>query len=232
MGRNMYKSNSAGAIIVAAGESKRMGGQDKLFISLGGKPLLARVLDAFDGCTVIEQIVVVLREKRMAEVRRMVLEHNWSKVIDCCIGGKRRQDSVMAGLEKLGKYEWVVIHDGARPLVTTDLINRGLKEAEETGAAVAAVPVTDTIKVAGEDRIVQHTPSRESLWSVQTPQVFRTDIINDAYRRAREDVTDDASLVERAGYEVKLYWGSYDNIKVTTPDDLALAEVLWQKRQE
>ena len=232
MNRNRYKSNSAGAIIVAAGESKRMGGQDKLFTRIGGEPLLARVIDAFNGCAAIEQIVLVLREERMGEARRLVVSHDWSKVIDCCIGGKRRQDSVMAGLEKLGKYEWVIIHDGARPLVTTDLIERGLEEAEETGAAVAAVPVTDTIKVAGEDRIVQHTPSRESLWAIQTPQVFRSDIIKKAYRRAKEDVTDDASLVEREGHEVKLYWGSYDNIKVTTPDDLALAEILWQKRQE
>ena len=232
MNRNKGKMNSAGAIIVAAGESKRMGGQDKLFARLGGEPLLARVLDAFGGCMAIEQVVVVLREQRIAEVRRMIVGQDWSKVIDCCIGGKRRQDSVMAGLERLGKHEWVVIHDGARPLVTTDLIDRGLEAAGETGAAVAAVPVTDTIKVAGGDRIVQHTPSRESLWAVQTPQVFRSDIIKEAYRRAKEDVTDDASLVERAGYEVKLYWGSYDNIKVTTLDDLALAEILWQKRQE
>lgn len=230
MSRNRDKVHSAGAIIVAAGESKRMGGQDKLFARLGGEPLLARVIEAFDGCAAIEQIVVVLREQRVAEVRRMIVGHSWSKVIDSCIGGKRRQDSVTAGLERLGKYEWVVIHDGARPLVTTDLIDRGLEEVGETGAAVAAVPVTDTIKVAGEDRIVQHTPSRESLWVVQTPQVFRSDIIKEAYRRTKEDVTDDASLVERAGYEVKLYWGYYDNIKVTTPDDLALAEVLWRKR--
>jgi 2-C-methyl-D-erythritol 4-phosphate cytidylyltransferase len=230
MSRNKGKVHGAGAIIVAAGESKRMGGEDKLFARLGDEPLLARVIDAFDGCAAIEQIVIVLREQIMAEARRMIVGHDWSKVIDCCIGGNRRQDSVKAGLERLGKYDWVIIHDGARPLVTTDLIDRGLEAAVETGAAVAAVPVTDTIKVAGEDRIVQHTPSRESLWAVQTPQVFRSDIIKEAYRRAKEDVTDDASLVERTGYEVKLYWGSYDNIKVTTPDDLALAEVLWRKR--
>jgi len=232
MNKNKRKINGAGAIIVAAGESNRMGGEDKLFARLGGEPMLARVIDAFDGCTAIEQIVVVLREEKLAEARRLIVGHDWSKTIDTCIGGKRRQDSVKAGLERLGKYEWVVIHDGARPLVTTDLIDRGLEAAGETGAAVAAVPVADTIKVAGEDGIVQHTPSRESLWAVQTPQVFRSDIINKVYRRVKEDVTDDASLVERAGYEVKLYWGSYDNIKVTTPDDLALAEVLWRKRQK
>ena len=138
----------------------------------------------------------------------------------------------MAGLEALGKCDWVVIHDGARPLVTTDLIDRGLEAARETGAAVAAVPVTDTIKVAGADRIVQYTPSRDSLWAVQTPQVFRYKIITEAYKQLTGDVTDDASLVEKAGYEVKLYQGSYYNIKVTTPDDLALIKVLWQIGQE
>jgi 2-C-methyl-D-erythritol 4-phosphate cytidylyltransferase len=227
----MSKKNGVGAVIVAAGESKRMGGQDKLFAPLGGEPLLARVIDAFDSCPAIEQIVVVIRDEKLAETRRMILGHDWSKEIDTCTGGERRQDSVKAGLEHLNKCEWVVIHDGARPLVTPDLIDLGLKTAAETGVAVAAVPVTDTIKVAGGDRIVQYTPTRESLWAVQTPQVFRSDIINKAYRRLKEDVTDDASLVEKMGHQVKLYRGSYDNIKVTTPEDLALAEVLWQKRQ-
>jgi 2-C-methyl-D-erythritol 4-phosphate cytidylyltransferase len=112
------------------------------------------------------------------------------------------------------------------------LIEQGLAEAGETGAAVAAVPVTDTIKVAGDDRIVHQTPPRQNLWAVQTPQVFRYPIIAEAYQRARGDVTDDASLVEQAGYKVKLYMGSYDNIKITTPDDLILAEVLWQKHEK
>jgi 2-C-methyl-D-erythritol 4-phosphate cytidylyltransferase len=123
----------------------------------------------------------------------------------------------------------VGIHDGARPLVTAELIQRGLAVARETGAAVAAVPVTDTIKIAGDDGIVRETPPRSNLWAVQTPQVFRYDIISDAYRQVTAEVTDDASLVERLGYRVKLYMGSYDNIKITTPDDLALAQVLWQK---
>jgi len=227
----MSKKNGIGAVIVAAGESKRMDGEDKLFSPLGGEPLLARVIDAFDSCSAIEQIVVVLREEKLAEVRKMILGHDWSKTIDTCIGGERRQDSVKAGLDSLDKCEWVIIHDGARPLITPDLIDLGLATARETGVAVAAVPVTDTIKVAGGDKIVQYTPARESLWAVQTPQVFRFGIIKEAYRRLKEDVTDDASLVEKLGHQVKLYRGSYDNIKVTTPEDLALAEVLWRKRQ-
>ena len=134
-----------------------------------------------------------------------------------------------AGLKQLNQCHWVVIHDGGRPLVTEDLIDRGLKAVRETGAAVAAVPVTDTIKVAGDDRIVRETPPRGNLWAVQTPQVFRFDIIAKAYQQVKAEVTDDATLVEGLGYKVKLYMGAYDNIKVTTPDDLVLAEVLWQK---
>jgi 2-C-methyl-D-erythritol 4-phosphate cytidylyltransferase len=232
MNRNRDKGHSTGAIIVAAGGSTRMGGEDKLFIQLGDKPLLARVIDAFDRCKAINYIVLVVREAKLVEASQMITKNNWFKTIDVCTGGNRRQESVLAGLEALGKCDWVVIHDGARPLVTVDLIDRGLKAAQETGAAVAAVPVTDTIKVAGADRIVQYTPSRENLWAVQTPQVFRYKIITEAYKQITGDVTDDASLVEKAGYEVKLYQGSYDNIKVTTPDDLALAKVLWQIGRE
>ncbi len=226
------RQQKAGAIIVAAGDSTRMSGEDKLFAQLGGKPLLARVIDAFDRCPVISQIILVTREEKLIEANQIITRHNWFKTIDVCTGGSRRQDSVMAGLEILGKCDWVVIHDGARPLVTTDLIDRGLEAARETGAAVAAVPVTDTIKVAGADRIVQYTPSRESLWAIQTPQVFRFNIITKAYKQVTGDVTDDASLVEKAGYQVKLYQGSYDNIKITTPDDLALVKVLWQISRE
>ena len=116
--------------------------------------------------------------------------------------------------------------------MTVDLIERGLEAAGETGAAVAAVPVTDTIKLVGDDMVVCETPPRCSLWAVQTPQVFRFDIITEAYRQAKGEVTDDASLVEQLSYKVKLYMGAYDNIKVTTPDDLALAEILMQKHEK
>ncbi len=214
---------------MAAGSSRRMGGVDKVFAPLGGKPVLVRVIDAFQRCNPVDQIVVVLSEQNLEQGRQLVAEPGWSKVTEVCPGGRRRQDSVVAGLSRLEDCQWVVIHDGARPLVSVDLIERGLAEAGETGAAVAAVPVTDTIKVAGDDRLVKETPPRHNLWAVQTPQVFRFDIISEAYRQARQEVTDDATLVEQLGYRVKLYMGSYDNIKVTTPDDLALAEVLWQK---
>ena len=206
-----------------------MGGVDKMFALLGGKPVLARVIDTFQKCNSIDQVVVVVAEENLEKCQRLVAEQGWSKVTGVCPGGERRQDSVAAGLTQLNQCEWAVIHDGARPLVTVDLIDRGLMEARETGAAVAAVPVTDTIKLAGDNMIVMGTPPRRNLWAVQTPQVFRFDIIAKAYQQAETEVTDDAALVERLGYKVKLYMGAYDNIKVTTPDDLVLAEVLWQK---
>ncbi len=222
----MNNQQKVGAVIVAAGSSRRMGGIDKVFAPLGEKPVLAHVLDAFESCDSIDQIVVVVSKKNLERCRQLIAEKGLSKPIEVCAGGRRRQDSVAAGLKRLQNCHWVVIHDGARPLVTKDLIERGLKAARETGAAVAAIPVTDTIKVAGDDRIVHQTPPRQNLWAVQTPQVFRYGLIAEAYEKANSEVTDDASLVERLGYKVKLYMGAYDNIKITNPDDLALAEVL------
>ncbi len=225
----MTNQQTVGAVIVAAGKGERMGGVDKVFALLGGKPLLVRVVDVFERCDSVQQVVVVLNQKNLERGRQLVAEQGWSKVTEVCIGGRRRQDSVTAGLGRLDNCDWVVIHDGARPLVTVDLIQLGLAAARETGAAVAAIPVTDTIKLAGDDRMVMGTPPRHHLWTVQTPQVFRFNIIAEAYRRAEVEVTDDASLVEQLGHKVKLYMGAYDNIKVTTPEDLALAEVLLKK---
>ncbi len=206
-----------------------MGRVDKMFALLGGKPILARVIDTFQRCNSIDQIVVVVAKENLERCQQLVAEQGWSKVTEVCPGGERRQDSVAAGLSRLNQCQWVIIHDGARPLVTVDLIDRGLMEARKTGAAVAGVPVTDTIKLAMDDMIVQGTPPRRNLWAVQTPQVFRFDIITKAYQSAKGEVTDDATLVEQLGYKVKLYMGAYDNIKVTTPDDLVLAEVLCRK---
>ena len=223
------KKQKVAAIIAAAGDSQRMGGIDKMFAPLGGRPVLARVIDTFQACKLIDQIIVVMNSKNIDDCRRLVALERWNKVRDVCLGGKQRQDSVAEGLKRLKYGEWVVIHDGARPLVTVDLIERGIEAAKETGAAVAAVLVTDTIKVAGAGDIVRQTLPRQNLRAVQTPQVFRIDVIQNTYRHVFGDVTDDASLVEKAGYKVKLYTGSYDNIKITTPDDLAMAEALWKK---
>ena len=225
----MMNNQKVGAIIVAAGRGERMGGVDKMFAPLCGKPVLARAVSVFQGCSLVSQIVVVLSEPNLEPGKKLVAEEGFSKVTDVCIGGELRQDSVAAGLGRLKSCHWVVIHDGARPLVKAALIEAGLEAAKESGAAVAALPVSDTIKVAGDNMFALGTPPRRSLWAVQTPQVFRFDIITHAYREIKAEATDDASAVERLGYQVKLYMGSYANIKITTPDDLALAEVLWQK---
>ena len=223
------QKQKAAAIIVAAGEGRRMEGIDKVFALLGGEPVLLRATRPFQHCQLIDQIVVVVSGEKENMCRSVMDRKEWSKVSDVCLGGERRQDSVAAGLKRLKDYEWVVIHDGARPLVTVDLIERGLEAARETGAAAAAVPVTDTVKVVGGDEIVRETPPRQNLRAVQTPQVFRFDIVQIAHQQDCGEVTDDASLVERLGHKVKLYMGSYDNIKITTPEDLVLAEVLLKK---
>jgi 2-C-methyl-D-erythritol 4-phosphate cytidylyltransferase len=206
-----------------------MDGIDKVFAQLGGRPALAYVLDAFEKCESISQIIVVVSKANLAKCRELVAREKRSKHIEVCAGGKRRQDSVAVGLKQLKDCDWVVIHDGARPLVTKELVERGLEVARETGAAVAAVPVTDTIKVAGDDRIVRQTPPRQNLWAVQTPQVFLVGLISKAYQKAKGEVTDDASLVEALGNKVKLYMGSYDNIKITTGNDLLVAEALLER---
>jgi 2-C-methyl-D-erythritol 4-phosphate cytidylyltransferase len=219
-------SSKVCAIVVAAGQSQRMNGMDKILAPLGGKPVLAWSIEALQQCDKVDRIVLVNSQSNKEPVECLVVDNKYTKVADVCTGGKRRQDSVAAGLKLLGECEWVIIHDGARPLLTQDLIERGLEAAKETGAAVAAVPVTDTIRLAGGDQIVIETPPRHNLWAVQTPQVFRLHIIKEAYQQAQGDVTDDAMLVEQIGGKVKLYMGSYDNLKVTTPRDLAIAELL------
>lgn len=209
-----------------------MGGVDKIFASLLGKPLLAHSVDVFQQCPAIDEVVIVLSQDKLEAGQRLVREYNWSKVIEVCPGGVRRQDSVREGLKRLSGCQWVVIHDGARPCLGVDLIERGLELARESGAAIAAIPVKDTIKVVSPDAFVEETPLRHSLWTVQTPQVFRFDIIDEAHRKAQGEVTDDATLVEQLGYRVKVYPGSDTNIKVTTPEDLALAEAILKSREQ
>jgi 2-C-methyl-D-erythritol 4-phosphate cytidylyltransferase len=221
--------SKTGVVIVGAGSSQRMG-RDKVFISLAGKPLLAWSVDFCQTCKLVDQIAIVLNEAKLDLGRKLAAERGWSKVLEICAGGKRRQDSVRQGLNELEDCDWVVIHDSARPFLTTDLIRDGLEAAQATGAAVAAVPIKDTVKLCSSDMMVSKTLNRQELWAVQTPQVFRFDIIAEAHEQIKEDVTDDASMVEHLGRKVKLYMGSYNNIKITTPEDLALAELIAGKR--
>jgi 2-C-methyl-D-erythritol 4-phosphate cytidylyltransferase len=214
-----------GAVIVAAGDSQRMGGINKSFVPLGGKPLLAWAVDTCHRCSLFQQIVLVLNDKDLTRGQKLKEERGWSNVV-ICLGGARRHDSVREGLHKLRDCDWVMIHDGARPFLTLDLIEDGLKAARETGAAVAAVPVKDTIKLAAGEKLIKKTLQRDRLWAAQTPQIFSFDVIIKAYEKLAAEVTDDATAVEHLGYKVKLYMGDYNNIKVTTPGDLALARII------
>ena len=225
-------SCGVGVVIVAAGEGRRMGGRDKLFIPLLGRPAIAYSVQAFQDSPLVDRIVIVTMESGVARVSSLVDEQGWHKIEAVCIGGRRRQDSVRAGLERLLGTTWTIIHDGARPALSARVIEEGLREARETGAATAGVPVVDTMKRAGPDRLVVETLDRGGLWRIQTPQVFRTKMLHDAHRRSQDDVTDDAALIEKAGGSVKIFAGDPENIKVTTPADIAIAEAILKRRAE
>lgn len=219
---------SAAAIVLAAGESRRMG-RDKTLLLVGGRPLIAHTLAAFEACPVIDQVVLVLAPSNAHAV--LPLLARFPKVVRTCMGGRRRQDSVRAGLHTIAPREWVVVHDGARPLVTPELIAAGVAAAAETGAAAAALPVVDTLKETDGAAIVRRTLPREHLWAVQTPQVFRYDLLLRAHNAAIDDVTDDCALVEQIGGSVKLYPGASANFKVTTPEDIAIVEAILRARK-
>lgn len=219
------ESRNLGAVIVAAGTSRRMGGVNKLFASLRGKPVVAWPVDTCQRCNLIRQIVLVLNDSDLARARRLKESRRWSRVT-LCPGGTRRQDSVKAGLERVRGCELVMLHDGARPFLTLDLIERGLEAARDVGAAIAAVPVKDTIKLVADGQLVRETLPRDRLWAAQTPQIFRSDMIAGAYENLVVEITDDASAVELSGQAVQLYMGDYRNIKVTTVEDLAVARII------
>ena len=220
-------------VIVAAGSSRRMG-RDKLWLPLAGRIVLARTIDAFQSSALIEAIILVTSEARMSEVRTLCVQEQWQKVGAVVAGGPRRQDSVRCGLDALAEYmpdcRWAMIHDAARPFVSEELLSAGLEAVRRSQASIAAVPVKDTIKQVQEGVIIA-TPDRSSLWMVQTPQVFSFPLIHHAHHLplAQEDVTDDATLLERLGETVTIFPGAYTNIKITTQEDLLFAEALLQQ---
>ncbi len=205
--------DTVGAVIVAAGSGTRMAGADKLFTEIGGRPLLAYAIAAFEECDSIDRIVVVMASLNLKRGRELVERFGYSKASALVKGGERRQDSVQAGLEALGGCDYVAVHDGARPLVTAELIERGLAAARETGAAAPAVPLADTVKEAGADGLAVRTLDRSRLWAVQTPQVFRYDLLMRAHREVTGEVTDDAAMVEALGEPVRLFEGSRRNLR-------------------
>lgn len=219
-----------GAVIVAAGSASRMGGIDKVMAQLQGEPMIVHTVRAFQNCDAIREIVVVTREDLIVPIADLC--HDFGKVKAVVAGGKSRQESVNLGLNALStQVELAAIQDGARPLVTWQLIDRVVRAANSYHAAVPAIPVKDTIKVA-PNGLVESTPDRASLRAVQTPQVFDFDLLRGALAQAELDgaeVTDDCSAVERLGMKVKVVEGDERNLKVTTPIDLKFAQMLMEE---
>ncbi len=203
-----------------------MGGWDKLFAPIAARPLLLHSLRAFDESPAIASIVIAASKANIGRVRRLTREGGIRKVVSIVEGGARRQDSVASALGELDAAEIVLVHDGARPFVTDRIISSAAREAAERHAAAAAVPVKDTIKIAAPDMTVASTPPRDTLWAAQTPQAFAAPLLRSVHAQIDHDVTDDAGMVEAAGHPVKLFMGDYANIKITTPEDLTLAQAI------
>ena len=214
-----------GAVVVAAGESTRMEGVDKVFTPIHGVPLVAYSLDQLEYFPSVAEIVLVLSPDSLDQGQDLVRHRGYHKVSHVCAGGERRQDSVRCGLEQLASCRWVLVHDGARPCLNQGILERGLTAVEECGAAVAGVPVKDTIKLVSPQGHITETPDRDRLWAAQTPQLFEYDLLWDAHQQCDQPVTDDAAMVESLGHPVKMFLGSHENLKVTTPEDLAVAEM-------
>ena len=225
--RKALKLKYCGAVIVAAGTASRMGGIDKVMAPLQGEPMLKRTVRTFQQCDAIKEIVIVTREDLLERVSAMCAE--FPKVMAVVVGGKDRPESVNNGLNALSKnVKLAAIQDGARPLVTWQVIDRVVRAANSYGAAAPAIPVKDTIKEV-QGGVVLSTPERSRLQAVQTPQVFDFDLLRGALKKAAQEgaaITDDCSAVERMGFKVKIVEGDERNIKITTPIDIKIAEAL------
>ena len=227
------KEITCSAVVVAAGSARRMEGIDKILAPLGELPIIVHTLYAFQDCPLFDEIVVVTREDLLVEIGRLCKEYNLDKVKKVIVGGAERTLSVQAGLREVRPdAELVAIHDGARPLVTQEILTEAVERAAGTNAAVPAIPVIDTIK-RGENGVTVETVDRSALWAVQTPQVFEYSLIRTAIEKVVQDgenLTDDCAAVERLGMKVALTTGSRENIKVTTPLDLLLGEAILEAR--
>jgi 2-C-methyl-D-erythritol 4-phosphate cytidylyltransferase len=218
-------------IVVAGGKSERMGQNiDKAFLSLGTKPVLIYSLLAFEKCHDVEEVVLVVRKERIEAARYAAQMFGCNKVKNIVAGGSKRQDSVMAGLEMIeDECEIITVHDGARPCVTPELISETIKSAKAYGSGVAAVKITDTVKVVEKNMVISETIDRTKLWRVQTPQSFKRELIVKAFdfiKKKKMLVTDESSAVELVSKDVRIVATTPSNIKITTPDDLVLAAAL------
>lgn len=227
-----YNGNFISVVIAASGMGKRMNSNiNKQYLLLKGKPILAHTIDKFEKNKYIDEIIVVAREEeREYCVKEVVKKYGFSKVINVVSGGDERQDSVYEGLKAVNNScSLVLIHDGVRPFIRDLDILNSIDAGIKYGSCVIGTPVKDTIKIINSNKDIESTPDRRTLWAVQTPQTFSYELILKAYEYARNDGfigTDDSMLVERLGHKVKIIKGSYANIKITTPEDLKLAELL------
>jgi 2-C-methyl-D-erythritol 4-phosphate cytidylyltransferase len=221
------------AIVLAAGAGKRFKSKEsKALVKVLGKPLFIYSLEILSKTFFVKEIVVVVNDDNACDVAREIKRYRISKVKCLVKGGRRRQDSVFCGLTAVSdKVDFVLIHDSARPFINSKIVSAVVKEACKIGAAILGVPVKATLKeIVACEKIVKKTLNRGKLWEIQTPQVFKKDVILQAYNKFnREDVTDDASLVEKLGKKVAVVQGAYSNIKITTPEDLCIAEALLKK---
>ncbi len=235
LSRKIIPCKSCGAVIVAAGSARRMGGVDKIMADLGGEPLIAHTIRSFQAAPVVKEIVVVTRQDLILPIADLCKKAGFTKVTQVVVGGDNRVDSVNRGLSNLSDgMELAAVADGARPLVTPTLIDRVVRAAHSFGAAAPALEVKDTIKEIETDGFVANTPNRATLRAVQTPQVFDYDMLRGALTKAIAEeapITDDCSAVERLGMRVKLVQGDERNFKVTTQLDLLLARELLREEQ-
>lgn len=223
------------AVVVAAGNAARMGGIDKIIAPLGGEPLLLHSLRALEDCVLIREIVVVTRNDLIVDIGNLCREFSMGKVSKVIVGGDTRMKSVFAGVGEISpKAQLVAIHDGARPFPGQELLEQVILRAAECGAAAPAIPVKETVKRA-QNGLVVETLDRSELFLIQTPQVFEKSILLAAITKALKEkvsLTDDCAAVERMGMTVALTQGSEENIKITTPADLMLAEAIWEGRED
>lgn len=228
----MEKSTTAyTAIVLAAGKGTRMNSKiQKQFLEVEGKPVIYYSLKCFQESPLIRDIILVTGEESLSYCKEEIVKRfGFSKVKKVTAGGKERYDSVYAGLCACDNTDYVLIHDGARPFITEEILERTCLSVKETGACVVGMPAKDTIKISDRNKMVESTPAREKVWLVQTPQAFRYSLIKESYESIRckdmSGITDDAMIVEQeSGVKVALVHGSYENLKITTPEDLIIAE--------
>lgn len=223
--------NKCTAIVLAAGQGKRMNSDvQKQFLKVKGYPVLYYSLRCFEDNSLIQDIILVTGKESIAYCKEeIVKKYNFTKVSQVIEGGKERYDSVYAGLLACKECDYVFIHDGARPFITAEILERGMEGVKKTGACVIGMPSKDTVKIADAEGCVMETPDRKLVWNIQTPQIFQYNLIRSAHESIRkkemQNITDDAMIIEQeTGIKIVLAEGSYKNIKITTPEDLVIAE--------